>query len=322
MPTNPVSVIAPLGRAIEHTRAMLFRPFDAGKWFTIGFCAWLAGLGRSGTGYNFNFNQQRQVSRDQLREAVAHVHDYVLGHLYWIVPAVSAFVLFFLAVLVVFLWLGSRGAFMFLHCVARDRAEVAEPWRRFRVAGNSLFGFRLGLTFLGFAVLLPLVLTAAVRLYTMLVNDAWVIPGIWELVGLGLTILAAALVFGVIHKLTNDFVVPVMALRGRGCWAGWAETGRLLAAHPLEFILYLLFQIVLGFAIVLIVILVVIGTCCLAGCILVLPYLGTVLLLPVLVFSRAYSLFYLAQYGPEFDAFAPPAPPPLVPAIPAVPPVL
>jgi hypothetical protein len=34
------------------------------------------------------------------------------------------------------------------------------------------------------------------------------------------------------------------------------------------------------------------------------PYLGTVLMLPILVFERSYSLYYLAQYGPEWDVFA------------------
>jgi hypothetical protein len=41
------------------------------------------------------------------------------------------------------------------------------------------------------------------------------------------------------------------------------------------------------------------------------PYLGTVLLLPVLVFKRSYSIYFLRQFGPEYDVFppAPPAPP-------------
>jgi len=32
---------------------------------------------------------------------------------------------------------------------------------------------------------------------------------------------------------------------------------------------------------------------------------GTVLLLPVLVFKRAYPLYFLAQFGPEYDVFPP-----------------
>lgn len=105
-----------------------------------------------------------------------------------------------------------------------------------------------------------------------------------------------------------------MFLRRKPCLDGWREFGRLLTAQPGEFIVYLLFQIVLAIALGLLVLMVVLVTCCIAGCLLILPYLGTVLLLPVLVFKRAYSLHYLAQYGPEYDAFAPPpAPPPVAP---------
>jgi hypothetical protein len=49
-------------------------------------------------------------------------------------------------------------------------------------------------------------------------------------------------------------------------------------------------------------------TCCIAACFLALPFIGTVLLLPVLIFKRSYSLYYLAQYGPEYDVFPKPAP--------------
>jgi len=62
---------------------------------------------------------------------------------------------------------------------------------------------------------------------------------------------------------------------------------------------------VIGF----IVVAAVLVTCCIAGCLLALPYLGTVLLLPVLVFKRGYSIHYLAQYGPDYDVFAPGEPP-------------
>ena len=45
--------------------------------------------------------------------------------------------------------------------------------------------------------------------------------------------------------------------------------------------------------------------CCLACCILAIPYFSTVLLLPISVFRRSYSLYYLAQYGPDFNVFEP-----------------
>jgi hypothetical protein len=42
-------------------------------------------------------------------------------------------------------------------------------------------------------------------------------------------------------------------------------------------------------------------TCCIVG----LPYVGTVILLPLYVTYRIFSLEFLAQFDPEFDVFTP-----------------
>ena len=56
MTTQPanVSVTLPISPAIERVKLLLFRPFDLGKWFAIGFCAWLATLGQHGFSFNYN----------------------------------------------------------------------------------------------------------------------------------------------------------------------------------------------------------------------------------------------------------------------------
>ena len=58
-------------------------------------------------------------------------------------------------------------------------------------------------------------------------------------------------------------------------------------------------------------------TCCLAA----LPYLGTVILLPLVMFLFTYPLCFIGQFGDPYDVWAvlPPAePPPLEPPIPPV----
>ena len=47
---DTVSVIEPIGPAIEKVKTILFNPFDLSKWFIIGFCAWLAQLGSANRG--------------------------------------------------------------------------------------------------------------------------------------------------------------------------------------------------------------------------------------------------------------------------------
>jgi hypothetical protein len=202
-----------------------------------------------------------------------------------------------------FVWLSSRGRFMFLHCVALDKAEVAVPWNKFAREGNSLFWFRLVLGLIGMVVTLPFLVLGVILVIRMAVRDSWSVPGVLGVVGLGLVFVALGVLLAIIGKFTTDFVVPIMFLRGKGCLDAWSELGDLLKANVGQMILYLLFQIVLGIAIGVLVLLAVLVTCCIAGCLLAIPYLGTVLLLPVLVFKRAYSLCYLSQYGAAYDVF-------------------
>lgn len=55
------------------------------------------------------------------------------------------------------------------------------------------------------------------------------------------------------------------------------------------------------------------ATCCLTA----IPYVGTVVLLPVFVCLRAFSLLFLRQFGPDYDVWPslPPPPPQTEPPI-------
>jgi hypothetical protein len=308
-----ISVAEPVSPALERVKLMLFQPFDLGKWFVIGFCAWLTYLGEAGGSFNgnYNFGNHSQTNGTDFRHGLEQAWGYVLNHLYWIIP-VAAFVIFLcLALGLLFLWLNCRGKFMFLHCVALNKAEVVEPWNKFEREGNSLFWFRVVLGLIGAVLTLPLLVIIAVMILRMILHGEPEVGGIVTAASLVLAFFVLAIVFAIIKKFTVDFVVPIMFLRGGKCWAAWKEFYGLLSAQPGQFALYILFQIVLSMAIGVIVLGAILITCCVAGCLLVLPYLGTVLLLPVLIFKRAYPLYYLAQYGPQYDVFPPPSVPPM-----------
>lgn len=306
MNTQPanISVIEPVGQALEHVNRLLFQPFDLKKWFVIGFCAWLAYLGEGGGGGSGgNFDRH---NRDSLGSQFEQARDYLMSNLAWIVPLAIAVFLFILALWVLLTWLNSRGRFMFLHCVARNTAEVVRPWKTYASEGNSLWLFRLILGGVGFIVMMPLVAALVAGVLMMVNRGKAGALGIVVFLCALLLLLGFALALFLVKKLTSDFVVPIMYLRRRKCLECWGEFRRLLSGNLLHFVLYLLFQIVLGMVIVMLVLAIVLATCCCAGCLLCLPYLGTVLLLPVLAFERSYSLFYLAQFGTELDVFCPP----------------
>jgi hypothetical protein len=291
-----------VSQAIDRAKRLLFRPFDLGKWFTIGFCAWLARLGEAGFNMNYRYGSRRD---GDFRHDWERAREYVMNNLYWILPLAVVLVFISLVFWVAFKWLSSRGKFMFLHCVALEKAEVSVPWHKFAREGNSLFGFRLVLGLIGMVTMLPVVAIAFLVVMKMVNRGEPDVRSILVLVGLVLILLAIGMVFFVIAKLTTDFVVPIMFLRAGKCLAAWRELLGLISMNFPGFVLYLLFQVVLGMAIGALVVIAILVTCCCAGCLMIIPYLGTVLLLPILVFKRAYSLHYLAQYGPKFDVFPP-----------------
>jgi hypothetical protein len=229
----------------------------------------------------------------------------VVENLNWILPLAIFILVIIVALGVLLIWLSSRGKFMFLHCVALNRAEVAEPWTRFADLANSLFWFRLGLALVGMLITVPLVIFMVLLTIPMFRNDSWNFGGIMILAALGMVMILIGIFFFLIRKLTKDFVVPIMYLRGSRCVAAWSEFRHLLGANFGGFVLYLLFQIVIHLVIGVMILAVVLVTCCIAGCFMAIPYIGTVLLLPVRVFHRAYSLHYLAQYGPSYNVFQP-----------------
>ncbi len=312
-----IDVIAPIGPAIERVKTMLFRPFDLSKWLAVGFCAWLAWLGESwGGGPNLNIPSGRRRGGPDFDE----FGRFIMSNLAWLIPLAAAIVFIGLVLWLLFAWLSSRGRFMFTNSVARNTGEIAQPWTRYARQGDSLFLFRVCLALLSLVTMVPVLVAGVLTVIAMVEAHGFSFLGLLALIGIACVFFALALLFLVISKLLGDFVVPVMMLREVTVVPGWREFIGLVSGHKAALLLYLLFQVVIQFATGLIVLVAVIVTCCLAGCLLMVPYIGTVVLLPILVFERAYSLYYLAQFGPAYDVFAAPSPqaPPAPPPQPAV----
>jgi hypothetical protein len=297
-----VSVIDPLSPAFERVKIILFKPFDLGRWFVIGFCAWLAYLGTGGGGGGGKKAEWR--SGEDIHHVAQEAKDFFLENMFWIIPVAIIFMLVMIVVWVLFTWLSSRGRFMFLHCVAENKAEVKIPWAKFREHAGSLFLFRIVVGLVAFAIFGLPFLIVAFSLVAMLAKSTFV-PAILGIIAAVLVFILLGIVFWLIHRFTMDFVVPIMFLRTKSCTAAWREFLDLLSMNKARFVLYALFRIVIAIVIGFIVLLgFCIGfCCCCASILLLIPYIGTVILLPVYVFERSYSLYYIRQYGSQFDVF-------------------
>jgi hypothetical protein len=199
-------------------------------------------------------------------------------------------------------WLSSRGRFMFLHCVAENKGEVVVPWRKLGRHGDSLFAFRIVLGFVMFVI----IVAGLAAGYSFLIAAATRGDGIGVVMTLAAVILGIFIVsipLLVVKKFTTDFVVPIMFVQTLSCRNAWRQLMPVLVENKMRFLLYLLFQIVIGFVVFVTVVGFACVTCGCACCFFMIPYIGTVALLPILVFERSYSLYYLRQYGPAFDVF-------------------
>src|SRR5436309_2890836 len=303
--TEPkIEIFKPFGEAFELTKKILFQPFDLMKWLVIGFAAFLSGH-VGGVGINFRPRQANHMLPphfDHWRPSLQ------------ITIAFFAFLVF--ALIIVLMWLKARGNFIFTHCVVRNRAAIREPWREYRKEGNSYFLFFLAIM-LGVLVLVAIMIATFIALGWLgyHARERSPITFIGSLLFLFVFWLSISIFIGVV----SYFMAPVMYRRRCRALEAFRDVTLLIAHNLSSFVSFCLFGIVLVLAVLMIGTIVTCATCCLAA----LPYIGTVILLPLFVCLRAFGLLFLRQFGPDYDVwmnFTPPEFLPLLSPPPAVPP--
>jgi len=296
-----IAFFEPLNRAWERMKHILFRPFDLVKWLVLGFSAWLAGLadGAAGGGWKWMADDNDFPGRcnlDGAGEIFRNTREALI-----ILPIIVAVLMAVAAILLLVLWVSSRAKFIYLDNVIHNRAQMVEPWHRLRDLGNSLFLWRVGfIVACGLIVLLLLLLFFAPAA-TLSFSDA--LAGLsYAAMGFGVLIL---IVFGILAAYVGlfleGFVIPIMYKFDLKATEAWRYFLPWLKTRPLPFFLYGLFVLVLGFCVVVLFMLACLLTCCIVA----FPYVGTVILLPILVTYRLFSVEFLAQFDPGFDLFIP-----------------
>jgi hypothetical protein len=312
-----IKFMEPLNRAWDRMKTALFRPFDLHKWFVIGFSAFLAGLlDASNGGGNGRFGKEGNFG--EFIHFPRTAWDWLASHPAW-TAAILFGVLVAIAAVVALTWVSSRGVFMFLDNVVRDRVEIARPWREYEKEGNSLFVWRILFGLATFAVLgavLTLFFIQGAQIYDRGVGPE--LP-ILILAGAMLAVLAFVLIWGYIVLFLKDFVAALMYKNKISCASAWKLFLDIFKKFPMHFIGYGLIVFLLMILFVIAVLFAGFGTCCIGFIVLIIPYISTVVTLPVWYAYRAFSLEFLAQFGPEYDVFPKPAAEPAaVPAAPAV----
>ncbi len=307
-----VSCTTPFGRAWARMVRILFSPFDIGKWFALGLSAWLATWDEGRGGGNFRVPntsgggpQQGSPDPDEVWQKITEFTRNIIEEMNpAIAIAVVVGVLIFIVLGLVMLWLNSRGKLMFLDNVLKNRAEISEAWHDTQQPGNSLFRWNIGF---GIVCFLALALLIALIVLTIVVPcmraNGFAPAALPAIILLTLAWIIFAIVAGAIRRFRDDFVVPIMYSTNSMCTAAWGQFLGLMRPQLGAFVVYLLFRLLLSIGAAFGLLVVALITCCVGGCLFSLPYIGAVILLPVHVFFRAYSLEYLAQFGEEYRLF-------------------
>lgn len=299
-----VSVTQPISQAWERMVRVCFRPFSLGKWFVLGFAAWLAHLGGNGGGGRFRVggppNNQGGLG-PQLRQAGQFLVDNLLP-----VILFGAVVLVLLVVIwLVVLWLRARMKFVFLDGVVLNRAAIVEPWSRTSRQGNSLFLFHLMvfvLAMVSFAVIAAIGVGVA---WPDIAVERWGIFATVAVILGALLFLPWLLLLLVICLCTEDFVIPIMYREQTSALGGWRLfLGDVLRQNFGWIVLFYLLRFAVGMLIGVGVFALMCATCCVFACLMMIPYINAVVLLPVYVFIRAWSVCMLEQFDERWRMVA------------------
>jgi hypothetical protein len=295
-----------ISQAVERSKQLLF-PFKGEKWFALGFTVFLAQCGEGGGG-SFNMpsipggSGPSRTPSSGVGGAAGEFQKFIDETLktfnadwaLYVTLALGGVVLAF-GIWAFVLWFSSRAKLMFVESVIWDRVDVGGQWSRAGELGFSLFKFRLAFGLGGSLVMLSAIAASAV--VALPDWQAGAFFGTRALIGYSLfggAVLFLGMPLGIALALLDDFVVPLMVVRNVRVRVAWsAFRAEVLAGNVGGLILFYLLRFVLAIAIATAAFIITCVTCCLTA----LPYLGTVILLPIFVFSRAYPLFYMQQLG-------------------------
>ncbi len=292
----PMRVMDSLSDAIQHTRQMLFEPFEFERWLMFGVIAFLdvalAGGGLAQTGGRFSFPGGQDSRSTASSSDMQHAMEWIGQHFGTIILVAVPLVLIVLAIHIALLYVGCRGQVMFVRAVALNGGRIGEHWSAVKDAAFSLFAFRLVLLAIGFTSMLVILALAVIVVLAqggIQSGEALLVTAIPFV----LVFLAFVITFGLIHLFLRSFVVPLMWARDLRCVQAWHVFLGIARDNVGPLLLYVIIKIAYGIGFAFVTLLAGCLTCCIGW----IPVIHHVLFAPYYVFDRAFSMEMLASTG-------------------------
>lgn len=341
----PVSAVDAISPAFQHAKQQLLQPFRFGQWIRLAFVGFLAGEAGSGGGCNFGSG----VPSSQHPRGSDHFtgSPWPAQHPELFVGLIILLIVFALGLFVLFTYINSVMRFILFDSIVARECHIRQGWARNRERGSKLFVWQILYSLAFFAAISGFVGIAALIAWRM---DWFRNPGenVLQLVLAGclafFLLLILIVAFSVVHVMTKDFVVPLMALEDITAMQGWRslwswlkrEKGSYAGYIGMKIVLAIGAGIVVGIAalIIFLALLIPIGGAgvlavlagkaaglnwtfytialvVIAGCsiLAVLMFVGSMISVPAIVFFPAYSIYFFAPRYPALAALLWPPPP-------------
>lgn len=279
--------------SLDEADILLFRGASRHRWLALALLAWLSVIGSLVINLPVDAISGGRLS-DWLRGEIAVRPRWWIG---------AACLLLLVAMLLA--WLRARGFMAFLDCLVHREGGPWAAWCRQGRSGGRLF--LVWVVMAGSAAAMGGALVFAWLSWFRWRELEWGTLSASDGLFLGCICAAgalAAIVLGILGFLVEDILCAFL-LRdtASSLWDQIAAARRLFTRRMDEILPYLGVRLCLAISAVSLVLTIGVFTCGLVF----LPYLGTVLLLPVHAVWRLYPLFFLRQIG--FDVWADGLPP-------------
>lgn len=308
-------VMETIGPAWETMKRILFRPFNLGTWFSFGLMFALQSCAE-GSGGNNNVRLPDTSGLGGGDAPPAGVEDLTSDSISRVLPydvlaqsglggigsteiALIAAVVVAVAIplVLLMLWLGSRGQMMAIHSVATGTANVGDAWRLTSSSGGRMFKFQLALAGIALGVFLPLLGVGALFVIPA-VKDAAGLDGlVWLILPIALGALVVMIPFLIVKSLARNFVAPIMLRHEIGAREAWKRFWPHAREHVGSLVVFWVLGMLFSVAAAIVGIVAGFITCCLGF----LPVLHQTIMAPYYVFERAWTLEILASMSPDFD---------------------
>jgi hypothetical protein len=189
---------------------------------------------------------------------------------------------------------------MLLDGIVKNRGAIKEPWAEYKTEGNSLFLFSIVVGLVCFVIFLLIAGISVLIAMPDIQSETFGSAGIAAIV-LGGSLMLLFMLAGIaLSAFIKILMVPTMYLKRVRAIEGWKIAwNQLLKGHVGSFMLLILIMFLLGIGASTVAFYAVCATCCIAA----IPYVSSVVFLPITVFFVCYALCYIQQFGIDWKFF-------------------